>query len=187
MTPSRGKVRRALLPIIDRKFQFKVTLLIVGIITITHLCFNIYIYYHVAQFAQKLADFVPDLAPDADWFRRLILGYMAFIVLTTFVAVILLSLYFSARISGPLFNMTRVFSQIADGDFSKRIQLRQYDELKDFSESANRLFAALEKREIQLKDLLSRLRPHVKADEGLKILEQAQALRPSGGDVETSS
>lgn len=176
---ARAHVRRAILPIIDRRFQFKVTLLVVCIITITHLVFGIWMYLHVADFAQKLADYVPDLAPDAHWIETELLKSMILTVITTFLAIFILSLYFSSRISGPLFNMTRVLRQVAGGDFSRRVKLRKSDELKEFSEAVNHLLGSIEDRERRLQGHLDELKDQLKqgktgAPQTLELLEKAK-------------
>src|SRR5262249_10170397 len=150
--------RRAKIPIIDRKFQFKVTLLVVGVITLTHLGVGAFMYQSIAEFSAKLVDFVPDLEADVEYFRRWMLKYMLLTIATTFVAIVLLSLYFSSRISGPLYNMSRVIRRVTGGEFARRISLRRDDELKEFSEVANDLFASLDSRFAKVRTVLESLR-----------------------------
>ena len=178
-------VRRAILPIIDRRFQFKVTLLVVGIVTLVHLLVGAYIFIHVSDFAYKLADFVPDLARDAEWFRGMLLRYMIITVISTFLLIIFLSLYFSSRISGPLFNMARVMAKVSEGDFSQRVNLRKNDELREFSENLNRLIEVLEDRESHLKKTLEELKKNLSSDKGNKKLEELidQAIQGPFDDV----
>jgi len=169
---NRSEIRRAILPIIDRRFQFKVTLFVVGLVTIVHLLVGGYIFVHVSDFAYKLADFVPDLASDAEWFRTMLLRYMIVTVISTFLLIIFLSLYFSARISGPLFNMSRVMTQVSRGDFSQRVNLRKNDELREFSEAVNRLFSNLEDREKRLQEALANLNEKLNSGKDDKELEE---------------
>ena len=163
-TTQRRKVKRATIRILDKKFQFKVALLVVGLITLTHLIVGSYIYHQMADFARKMSDFVPDLEPDVIYFRDWILKSMVFTIVVTFLLVILLSLYFSSRISGPLFNMIRVFGQVSRGDLSKRVTLRKNDELQEFSGEVNRLFDILEAQEKKRQAVIAELRALMGSD-----------------------
>lgn len=138
--------RRRALAIIDRRFQLRVTLMVVGVITLTQMLISGYIYFHASNWAKKVGDFVPDLETDAHSFVLMVLASILVTLITNFLFIFLLSIYFSAKISGPIFNMSRVFREVMEGNPSKRIQLRKSDELQEFAQVSNALLDHFEKQ-----------------------------------------
>lgn len=138
--------RRRALAIIDRRFQLRVTLMVVGVITVTQMLISGYIYFHASNWAKKVGDFVPDLETDAHSFVLMVLASILVTLITNFLFIFLLSIYFSAKISGPIFNMSRVFREVIEGNSSKRIQLRKSDELQEFAQVSNELLDHFEKK-----------------------------------------
>jgi len=66
----------------------------------------------------------------------LILGSMSFFFLAT---VILISLIFSHRIAGPLYQLKIACEKIAQGDKKVRVKFRENDEFKDLEKSFNNM------------------------------------------------
>jgi len=59
------------------------------------------------------------------------------------VATILVVLYVSHKIAGPLFRFEKDLSEIAGGDLTKVIRLRRKDEVKEMAETLNRMTGSL--------------------------------------------
>lgn len=70
------------------------------------------------------------------------------------VATILVALYVSHKIAGPLFRFEKDLSEIAQGDLTKVIRLRRKDEVKDMAETLNRMTASLRERVKEVQDRL---------------------------------
>ena len=66
------------------------------------------------------------------------------------VATILVVLYVSHKIAGPLFRFEKDLSEIAQGDLTKVIRLRRKDEVKDMAETLNRMTASLRERLVEV-------------------------------------
>ncbi|MFH1848542.1 MAG: methyl-accepting chemotaxis protein [Candidatus Omnitrophota bacterium] len=67
--------------------------------------------------------------------------------------VILVSIFLSHRIAGPLFNIERFMKGIAKGDLSKKLILRKNDELKDLAKTINEMVDDLRGRTKDMKRL----------------------------------
>lgn len=84
-----------------------------------------------------------------------------------------LTILFSHRIYGPLIPIKRQLEALQEGDYSKRITLRQSDELKDIADAINRLSDCLEERERnqEPKDVKSALKQLNKRLDEREVLE----------------
>jgi len=93
-------------------------------------------------------------------------------------ATIMVVLYVSHKIAGPLYRFEKELSDIAEGDLTKVIYLRKNDEVTDMAESLNRMTASLRERLQELQVLLdesARLAGEENASERLmEKLKEAQ-------------
>ena len=71
--------------------------------------------------------------------NRMISVRMAMWFLPTVFAIVILSIFLSHRIAGPIFVFQRVIRGIAKGEPVKKIYLRKNDRLKDLAEDLNKL------------------------------------------------
>ena len=63
----------------------------------------------------------------------------------------LVLIFYSHRIAGPLFRFQKSLQEISSGDLTKRIRLRQKDQLGDLGESINLMAESINQRIGQLK------------------------------------
>ncbi|MFH1612124.1 MAG: methyl-accepting chemotaxis protein [bacterium] len=56
-----------------------------------------------------------------------------------FILTILISIYISHKIFGPVYRIKKTINDIGHGDLSKKIKLRKFDELKDLVEVINQM------------------------------------------------
>ncbi|HPG59834.1 MAG TPA: HAMP domain-containing protein [Candidatus Wallbacteria bacterium] len=74
-------------------------------------------------------------------------GNQVLIARMTFIAVMIcfLSVFVSHKIAGPVYRLEESAKIIASGDFSRRIKLRQGDELQDLADAFNTMTESLDK------------------------------------------
>ena len=65
--------------------------------------------------------------------------------LPTVFAIIIISVFLSHRIAGPLFIFQRAIKEMTKGQSVRKIHLRKYDRLKDFAEDLNGLIECVNK------------------------------------------
>jgi signal transduction histidine kinase len=70
--------------------------------------------------------------------------FMRLLLITPLVGI--LAIVLSHRIAGPIFRIKKTLDEIIKGDYSKRLHLRNTDELQDVAESINNLMELLEKK-----------------------------------------
>ena len=71
--------------------------------------------------------------------NRLISFRMLIWFLPTVFSIIIISVFLSHQIAGPLFVFQRRINEMATGQPVRKIQLRKYDRLKDFADDLNKL------------------------------------------------
>ena len=140
-------VRRAILPVLDRTFQVKVTLFALLFVLLSHLLLVAIHYNNLVQTANasmgksmvEMDEFITQRRKD--WARDLVIG---FTVVTILVG--LGVFYLTQKVSGPLFAMSRVLDEVAHGNVKERVHLRRSDEFIWFAEKLNETLDSLEKR-----------------------------------------
>lgn len=60
-----------------------------------------------------------------------------------FLLMLLLSIYISHKIAGPVYRLERELIEIANGDYSRRIKFRSNDELQEIADNINKLLENL--------------------------------------------
>lgn len=74
------------------------------------------------------------------------------VLLGLIAATILVTLYFSHKISGPLHRLGRVFEEIGEGNLNVDMEFRQRDQLKDLVPQVNNMAQNLNKRVRRIQD-----------------------------------
>lgn len=156
--PKFKQTRRRYLRLLDKKFQFKVLLLVLLLVVATHLIFAVSIYHDIGKTSKILNYMVPEVAEGIRNLKVQVILNMFLTIAASSAVVVILSLYFTNRISGPLFNMTRVMRKLATGDFNQSVRIRTKDELKSFADEMNNMIASLRQRKLEIESLKKRLR-----------------------------
>ncbi len=73
------------------------------------------------------------------------------------VATIVVTLFTSHRIFGPLYHLEKDVSRVAEGNLKVRFNLRPKDEMKDLAASLNEMVQALRNKVSEIKDALSEI------------------------------
>jgi signal transduction histidine kinase len=63
-----------------------------------------------------------------------------------FFVILILGLFLSHRIAGPVFRLERDLEEIAEGHFDRRIAFRKKDEMRSVAEKVNRLLDKVQER-----------------------------------------
>ncbi len=128
--------------LVAKKFQLKYVGLILLLMFLTAaLCSYVVYYTSMLMMGAKLANVYPQgrllYIVKAVNFRIL----LSVILVTPLVGV--MGIFLSHRIAGPIYRMEKFLRNMADGDFSSRLVLRQNDELKNLADGINYLSDSL--------------------------------------------
>ena len=91
----------------------------------------------------------------------------------------LVFIFYSHRIAGPLFRFQKSLQEIAGGDLSGRIHLRQRDQLGDLGESINLMAQAMDQRVAQLKKEIETASKHGDKESLARLKEIADSFKTS--------
>ena len=131
--------------LVERRFQLKFAGMILLFMFVVALFCSFTIYYNIWMLlGEKLANVYPQgrlvgilRQANFDLFKRLLL-------IAPLVGI--LAIVLSHRIAGPIFRIKKTLDEIIQGDYGKRLYLRNTDELKDVAESINKIVELLEKK-----------------------------------------
>lgn len=85
------------------------------------------------------------------------------VLLCFLVATVVVTLYVSHKIGGPLYRLGKTLESIGEGDLKQRVNLRSRDQLKDFAEQLNAMLDSLQERARQVQNDVSALKEKVDA------------------------
>ncbi len=147
--------------LVDRVFQLKYTVLLMGAGLAVALVFGLWVYQ---AHRQSVALFAPDsaLGPEVQLARRQLLLVFVGIAVLMSAALGLVGVLFTHRVAGPVFVMGHYMSVLAQGRFPRMRTLRKSDELKGFFEIFLGAVVQLKEREARhagvLEDAVARMR-----------------------------
>ncbi len=98
-----------------------------------------------------------DMTPTSEAIWPALLGTNLAVFIGLIAATIYLTLYISFRIGGPLFRFSEDMKIIGQGDLSKRIRLREGDQLRQFAQVINDMAQGLQSKAIILQKDISDL------------------------------
>jgi len=129
---------------VAKQFQLRYIGLILGVMLLSALVSGYTIYYNAwTLLGAKLASIYPQ--------GRLVVLFKAvnvkLFINLVFVAIFCVAIGIAAshRIAGPIQRMVGFLKKVTEGDYSKRLKLREKDELADVAEAINKLVDQLEK------------------------------------------
>ncbi|PKM92578.1 MAG: hypothetical protein CVU80_02620, partial [Elusimicrobia bacterium HGW-Elusimicrobia-4] len=159
-------VRKKIL--INKKFQFRYAAMIVSALFVMLVLVEWDIFYTMKTILPKVF-FMEEIRQDLTAFHLLLaVKSLVFMVFVAFISV-----YFSHRIAGPIYRLTKdLLTMINDGDLTKQFRLREKDELKELAEALNTMTANL--RTKLLSDEQFREETQTKISEILKVLREKE-------------
>jgi len=150
--------------IVSAKFQLKYTGIILILMFVTAALSSYVVYYtSMLLMGEKLANVYPQ-GQLVNIVKTVNLRLLMSLLFVTPI-VIVISIYLSHKIAGPIFRMERYLVDMAKGDVSRAITLRKGDELVGLADGMNKVRDSIKSAAIDNK---ARLR---------KILDDAVALR----------
>lgn len=150
--------KRRLIPIVDRRFQFKYTAIIVVIAAFVSTVLGYFLlraYFEmndIIQISQEVGERLD--ADDARFVFQLAVGFLVGEVVILGV----MGLLITHRVCGPIFVVHRHLNTILDGGFPHLRGLRAGDEFRDMFETFGQVVDAMKKRD---QDELEKLRAFV--------------------------
>lgn len=171
--------------LINKRFQFKYTAMLVGILILMIILVEWDIYYAIKTILQKVF-FMEELRHDLTAFHFLVA--VKFLVFMVFVA--FMSIYFSHRIAGPVYRLEKnLMNMISEGDLTKQFCLRENDELKELAGALNTMTSNLrikllaeeefrEKTRVQINEILEIIkeRETISKEDRTLIMDKIEAL-----------
>ena len=187
--PSAGRQRRRAVPVIDARFQWKYTLLImalgVGVMAIMG-----GLLYRAHTDNTRLLDLSGNSILQEQVIRgdQIFLLYLIISVVLMAVMLAIWGLIVTHRISGPLFLVARYFGVLANAQYPDVRPLRKNDELQEFFVAFEEAVAALRDRDVgALRDLEDALADADKAGYSEEAMKKAvDALKRQRGVLRTS-
>ncbi len=194
--------------LIDKKFQFKYTFIIIGLCSVVYCILGTYFYKTTLEATDLLSVQSFELKGIVDSEDNVTLYYLcAFFVVQVF-SLLMLGTILTHKIAGPAFRIIRAMEDIASGKLKKIGNLRRFDELQNFIEPVNHLIESINQRlradiealevlkakiilsvgvETEQKELTVQIDFHLKEKEELKkdeIESQKKVVRQREQDVE---
>jgi hypothetical protein len=175
--------------LVDRVFQLKYTLLLMGVGLVVALIFGLWIYQAHRQSIALLAT-DPMLWPEIRRVDRQLLIMFAGIAVLMSATLGLVGVLITHRVAGPVFVMGYYMSVLAEGRYPRMRTLRKSDELRSFFEVFLHAVAKLKEREsihaAMLEDAVAQLRAaHAPGTEAaIEALEAAALERRNALSVD---
>lgn len=138
--------RRRLL--VDKPFQYRLLKLVTALWLSQTLFFTLVIYYFYQGHILRFYHLVPRRAVEpllslASLFSAAVAG----VALFSLVMALVVGIYLSHQIAGPLYRLRLSLQRVAQGDYGFEIRFREKDFLEDLPADFNRLVQALRQRE----------------------------------------
>jgi len=179
--------KRRLIPIVDRRFQFKYTAIIVTVAAVVSTALGAFLF----QSYQEMNDIVATLTSaeigaslDTEDSKRVFTVVVAFLVAEVVVLGVL-GLLVTHRVCGPIFVLHRHMNTLLEGSYPHLRPLRQGDEFTATFESFRDLVATLKERDVDdekvLQDVLAT--DGIDADLKAKVQAMIDARQSRIGDT----
>jgi hypothetical protein len=155
----RRKLRNYLF--LDKRLQFHFALLLAAIGAINAFYFSILVYFYTQEIYRRLIPQIPEYilnSSDFDSQYRIYLITVIFISLFEIVMILLLGLFFSHRIAGPLYAMRMKLRDIALGSVPSPVHLRKNDLLIPFGDQLNEAISVLQENRASVEKALVEIR-----------------------------
>lgn len=145
--PAPYAIRRRRL-LVDKPFQYRLLKLVAALWLSQTLFFSLVIYYFYQGHILRFYHLVPRRAVEpllslGSLFAAAIAGVAVF----SLIMALLLGIYLSHQIAGPLYRLKASLARVAEGDYAFEIRFRERDFLEDLPGAFNHLVASLRRRE----------------------------------------
>ena len=150
-SPAPQPFRRRII-IIKRSLQMNYVLLVFLSVLISVVLVSLDFYYVVGKLlVQKVGD------QDLDLLARSAFGLLLQHFSIYALIVVIVSVFVSHKLAGPIFRLEQVAELVAKGDLSVRVHFRDGDELAETAAHVNRMIESLREKTARDRDLASRI------------------------------
>jgi methyl-accepting chemotaxis protein len=94
----------------------------------------------------------------ADFLLPILVQTILIVMVIVGLATIAVTLLFSHKIAGPLYHFKKVMKRLSDGDFSKDVHIRSYDQLQDLANDFNSMIKIVREQIKLAKDNVAKLK-----------------------------
>ena len=95
--------------------------------------------------------------PTSDFIRPILILVLALVTFLGALAVLILTLFVSHRIAGPVYRLRREIDALREGDLVRNFKIREHDQLQALSDSLNLMASTLRSKQIELKNSVNAL------------------------------
>lgn len=88
----------------------------------------------------------------ADFIMPLLIQTVIIVIIIVSLATIIVTLFVSHKIAGPLYRFKKVIQALGEGDFSSEFRIRRLDQLQDVADTLNKMIAKIRTELKALKD-----------------------------------
>ena len=138
---------------IDKKFQIKFILKFCALVALGGLL-TIGIIYFLAMQSTTVSILNSRVAvrTTADFILPILAQTVVIVVVIIGLAAVMITLFFSHKIAGPLYRFKKVMEMLEKGDFSSGFKIRRLDQLQDLADTFNSMIARITSELVALKN-----------------------------------
>ncbi len=170
--------------LIDREFQVKFILKFCALTAAAGLLFMSILYFSVMQStAVSIVNSRVVVRSTADLILPILIQTVIVVTIVMSLFTILVVLFVSHKIAGPLYRFKRVMQELENGDFSSDFQIRTPDQLQELAKAFNSMIkrvreelGQLKENSLTLKQKLENLSDHEISELKRPILKELKAI-----------
>jgi methyl-accepting chemotaxis protein len=138
---------------IDKQFQGKFIMKFCALVVVSSLLIAALIFV-LSQNSTTVAieNTKVQVKTTSDFILPVLIQTVIIVSIFTALAVIILTLFISHQISGPLFRLKREIDKLKDGDLGRNFNIRSSDQLQALSKSLNDMCISLRQKYVDVKD-----------------------------------
>lgn len=130
--------------LINPTFQLKFSFLICLLLFLSSLIYPLAIYDLINQIVTSIAPKFPDAALRLSEKRNLLIGILALWQLGFTALVFIICIFFSHKIAGPLFKLTKFLQNMRNGNQAERLFFRNGDYFHEVADEFNKTFETIQ-------------------------------------------
>ncbi|MCM8787847.1 MAG: methyl-accepting chemotaxis protein [Candidatus Omnitrophica bacterium] len=144
---------------IEKSFQMMFILKFCALVVVGGLL-TIGILYFLASHSTtvSLVDSRVVVRTTADFILPILIQTIALVTILVGLATIMVTLFISHKIAGPLYRFKKALKTLAEGDFSGEFRIRRFDQLQDLASVFNDMVFKVRTKIVNLKDKFSFLK-----------------------------
>lgn len=176
MDKTKGSAYKRRIYFIDKKFQTKFILKFCALVAIGGLL-TIGIIYFLAMQSTTVSILNSRVAvrTTADFILPILAQTVVIVVVIIGMAAIMITLFFSHKIAGPLYRFKKVMEALEKGDFSSGFKIRRLDQLQDLADAFNRMITKITEELVALKSNFSSLKEKLNSISENEVAEHKRA------------